>query len=299
MFQRNAKVVQNILIAEKTWLLELECPEIAQKIFPGQFVMLRVKETFDPLLNRAFALYDVCHSPTHHYFGIQIVYVRIGKMTNLLSEIQPGESLDIIGPLGKPFLDSEEYSKNNKLISSDKRYSEIATFIAGGIGQTPFRSWWRFLLGEESYNGKSISKPIEKIYFFWGARAVSFFGRLEDFSSTKIEIFLATEDGSKGFRGRVTDHFFNLFHPQIHPEKSPGLIYACGPEPMLEGLGKWCVSHNLICFLSLESPMACGYGVCNTCVVKIGNPSLWDYQKICVDGPAFLANDIVWDNQSN
>src|SRR5438552_2859276 len=123
MFHRTARVLEHVKLAERTFRVRLECPELAAAIRPGQFVMLRLPNTTDPLLGRPFALYDTVLDDGKPV-GIDVVYLVVGKMTGRLPDVTNGESLQVWGPLGKPFLD----------VGTPDR----VTLVAGGTGQTPF-----------------------------------------------------------------------------------------------------------------------------------------------------------------
>src|SRR3954452_6215133 len=120
MLQRTARTVENVPLAERTFRIRLDCPEIAAAIRPGQFLMLRLPGTSDPLLGRPFALYDTALDGT----AIDVVYLVVGKMTGLLAQVKSGEPVEVWGPLGSGFpeLDGTEH----------------VVCVAGGIGQTPF-----------------------------------------------------------------------------------------------------------------------------------------------------------------
>ena len=110
---------------------------------------------------------------------------------------------------------------------------------------------------------------------------------VEDFRGTRAEVHLATEDGSAGFRGRVTSLLVN--HDRPHH------LVGCGPEPMLHAVADLAKTWRVPCHLSLETPMACGVGICFTCVTPVRTGDGWDYRRVCVDGPVFDAACLAWD----
>ena len=126
-------------MARDTYRIRLDCPELAAAIRPGQFMMLRLSGGNDPLLGRPFALYDTVLDAANRPVGVDVVYLVVGKMTGLLAALQPGDQLDVWGPLGNGFAD---------LTGLD----DIA-LVAGGIGQTPFLAYVRDLLGDRGYGG--------------------------------------------------------------------------------------------------------------------------------------------------
>ncbi len=267
MLQRTASVIDNVRLAERTYRIRLSVPEIAALIRPGQFVMLRMPNTTDPLLGRPFALYDTVQDvgQTSRSVAIDIVYLVVGKMTSLLADVKSGESLEVWGPLGNGFLDLGEV--------------ERATFVAGGIGQTPFLAYGRELLGERGYGGRSPRRSAKKVALYYGVRTANLAAGVEDFRQAGVDVHLASDDGSVGYRGFVTQ--------LLARDNPPGPWIGCGPEPMLHALMNLASERGVTCHVSLETPMACGFGVCFSCVTKVKTPDGWDYKRVCVDGPVF------------
>jgi dihydroorotate dehydrogenase electron transfer subunit len=270
MFQRTASITEHVAIAERTFRMRLQCPEIAGAIRPGQFVMVRIPGRSDPLLARPFALYDT----SEDFREFDIVYLVVGKMTSQLALMTPGEMVEVWGPLGKPFLD----------VGTQER----VTFVAGGIGQTPFLAYARELLGERGFGGDAPRKRTEKVELFYGIRTKSLAGGIGDFEKAGVEVHHASDDGSIGFKGYVTQLLEN--------QGKRGPLVGCGPEPMLHKLRKLAVRWDVPCQVSLETPMACGVGACFSCVTKVcTGVGSWDYQRVCVEGPAFDAHQLAWE----
>ena len=268
MFHRTATITQHSALAERTYRIGLACPDIAAAIRPGQFIMLRIPGTSDPLLGRPFALYETVLDKANRPIGIEIVYLVIGKMTGKLSEFAVGESLQIWGPLGKPFLD----------VGSPERVA----LVAGGIGQTPFLAYARELLGSRGYGGDVPRRRTEKVSLYYGVRTAALAAGVDDFRQAGVDVHLASDDGSIGKQGFVT---------QLLASHGPtGPLVGCGPEPMLKALAKIARLWNVPCQVSLETPMACGVGICFSCVTKVNTPDGWDYKRVCVDGPSFDVN---------
>lgn len=274
MFQRTARVAEHVRLAERTRRVRLETAEIAAAIRPGQFVMLRLPGTTDPLLGRPFALYDTVLGADGTPAGIDVVYLVVGKMTSKLAEVQPGEALEVWGPLGKPFLDVGT--------------PDHVRLVAGGIGQTPFLAYTRELLGTRGYGGNRPRKQAEKVSLYYGMRTAALAAGLDDFRAVGAEVHLASDDGSVGYKGYVT---------QLLESHGPGgPLVGCGPEPMLHNLTKLAARWGVPCQVSLETPMACGFGACFSCVTKVKQPDGdWDYKRVCIDGPTFDAAQLVWD----
>lgn len=267
MFQRTARILEHVPLAERTFRVRLDCPDIAAAIRPGQFVMLRLPGTTDPLLGRPFALYDAEPGA-----WLDVVYLVVGKMTGRLAAVKPGDALEVWGPLGKPFLDVGE--------------PERVALVAGGIGQTPFLAFARELLGTRGYGGLPARPRAKSVAMYYGVRAAAFAAGLDDFRAAGVELHLASDDGSLGFKGFVTQLL------ESHGKTGP--LVGCGPEPMLHALTKLAAKWEVPCQVSLETPMACGVGICFSCVTKVKSPDGWDYKRVCMDGPAFDAAGLVW-----
>jgi dihydroorotate dehydrogenase electron transfer subunit len=266
-----AAVTEHVKLAERTYRIRLNCPEIAAAIRPGQFVMLRLPGTNDPLLGRPFALYDTVLDEKGFAVGIDVVYLVIGKMTGRLRAVSPGQSLQLWGPLGKPFLDIGD--------------TDSVCLVAGGIGQTPFLAYARELLGQRIYAGKLPGSRAKKVSLYYGVRNSLLAAGVEDFRAAGVAVHLASDDGSIGTKGFVTQLLVS------HGRTGP--LVGCGPEPMLHALAKIAREWNVPCQLSLETPMACGIGICFSCVTKVKTEDGWDYQRVCVEGPAFAAEQLV------
>jgi dihydroorotate dehydrogenase electron transfer subunit len=253
----------------------LECPEIARRIVPGQFIMLRLAAGNDPLLGRPLALYDIIRDAQGRPRWIDIVYLVIGKMTRRLAQLLPGETLEAWGPLGNGF---------------PPETTDHLLMVAGGIGQTPFVALAKEYLGREQYGASPRpAARAKKVSLCYGAKTAAYLAGLDDFRKCGVHVRLSTEDGTAGHRGLVTE----LIEPAAAAEKSVCRIVCCGPEPMLDAVAKLAAKLNLACQVSLETPMACGIGICFSCVAKIrdagGN---WDYRRTCVEGPVFNAADV-------
>ncbi len=114
---------------------------------------------------------------------------------------------------------------------------------------------------------------------------------MEDFEAAGAEVHLATDDGSAGFHGFVTQ----LLEENLNQPHRPTFLVGCGPEPMLHALAKLAGKHSIPCQVSLETPMACGIGVCFSCVTEVKTADGWDYRRVCVDGPVFDCTALNWN----
>ncbi|MCU0707675.1 MAG: dihydroorotate dehydrogenase electron transfer subunit [Pirellula sp.] len=271
------EIVSQHTIARDTWQVRIRAPEMAQTVRPGQFFMVRLAQCNDPLIGRALALYDL-HRDSHGApSDISLVYLTKGKFTQALSRCKPGAVLDVWGPLGNAF--SVEPCKH-------------LVMVAGGVGITPMLSLAGAALGSEVFgDAGSTGAFASKVSLCYGARTAAYFAGLDAFTSRGVEVHLATEDGSLGHRGRVTEVLNHLLDTSCEGVR----IACCGPEPMMEGVCEIAHQRGVPCEVSLETPMACGIGICFTCVAKIRQADgSWDYRRTCMEGPVFSSQQVVW-----
>ena len=274
--QRRVTVVENVPLARDTYRLRFECPEMARRIVPGQFLMARLERN-DPLIGRPLALYDTVLSDAGEPWAIDVVYLVKGKFTRQLAQYVPGQHLVAWGPLGNGF-------------PADP--IEHLIMVAGGIGQTPFVALAAEYLGRRRYGCPPRAlRPSSRVTLCYGARTAGMLAGVEDFQQLGVDVRLSTDDGSRGHHGLVVEVLKQVLHQADRPHR----VVCCGPELMLEAVAAIAVQAGVPCQVSLETPMACGIGICFTCVAKIKDPSgHWDYKRTCVEGPVFDANDIAW-----
>ncbi len=271
-------IVDQRLLARDTYRIRLRAPDLAERITPGQFVMLRIPGLNDPLLGRPFALYDTIDGDDGRPRDVDIVYLVKGKMTRLLADAAPGAELEVWGPLGNGFISPGPLRH--------------AVFVAGGIGQTPFVALARELTGRRRYGKPPREVPAaERVTLCYGARSRDFLAGLDDFQAAGCRLRIATEDGSQGAKGLVTDVLAELLEAD-----DVDWIATCGPEPMMEAVADLAAARDIPCHVSLETPMACGIGACFSCVVPVRQEDgQWDYKRTCIEGPVFDAKRIVWE----
>ena len=222
-----------------------------------------------------WALYDVYRDAKGQPQGVDIVYQAIGRMTRRLVGVRAGDRLEIWGPLGNGFPPTE---------------AEHLIMVAGGIGQTPFLALGAALSGPGRVwpaaagcaaggQGLPLLRPaVRRLHL-----------RLGRLPQAGVEVCISTDDGSAGHRGSVVD----LVPPLVESSELPCRIVACGPERMLHATVTMAARLSLPCQVSLESPMACGIGICFSCVTKIRDQQgEWDYRRICVEGPVFDAAEV-------
>ncbi len=266
-------VLENVRLARQTYRVRLLSPELAGAIRPGQFLMLRLPDHSDPLLGRPFALYDTVLDANGRPLGVDVVYLVVGKLTGLLAAVQAGDKLEVWGPLGNGFPDYDG--------------RDHVALVAGGIGQTPFLAHVRDLLGTRGYGGRPARRMTKDVALYYGVRSADLAAGVEDFRSAGATVHLASDDGSVGFRGFVTQ--------LLQQHEPPQQLVGCGPEPMLRALAEVARRWNVPCDVSLETPMACGVGICFSCVTRVTTSDGWDYRRVCVEGPIFDAAKLAWD----
>ncbi len=271
--QTAARVVANRRLARDTYLVRLQGADLAQIIRPGQFVMLRPAGGTDPLLGRPFALYDTYLDDRGEPAGIDVVYLVVGKMTRWLATLRPGDAVQTWGPLGNGF--------------PEPQGNDHVGLVAGGIGQTPFLAHLRELLGQRGYGGTPARRRVQRVSLYYGVRTAELAAGVDDFRQAGATVHLATDDGSLGFGGFVTQ--------LLEQHESPQHLFGCGPEPMLKALAGIARRRGTPCHLSLETPMACGVGICFSCVTAVRTADGWDYRRVCVEGPVFDVRELAWE----
>lgn len=252
----NARIVSNEWVSGDVKRITLLTPEIAQVAQPGQFVNVKVNSTFAPLLRRPFSLNRI----DAQLGTISLLYKVVGEGTTLLSRAKADEVLDILGPLGNSF----EAAK-------DCRDSII---IAGGIGIAPFYPLSHKLL-----------KQGQAVTCIMGARCREDINELNELRALGVNVLCATEDGSEGMRGLVTDVL------RAHLRSTPcSMAYSCGPNAMLSAVRAVCAQFHTPLQVSLESHMACGLGVCLGCTCRKAAEE--GYVHVCKEGPIFWAEEV-------
>ncbi|KAF0196603.1 MAG: dihydroorotate dehydrogenase electron transfer subunit [Bacillota bacterium] len=251
-----ARVTEHNFVAPNIKRLALQAPGIARQAQPGQFVNMRCSPTLDPLLRRPFSINRI--DPTSG--TISVLYKVVGRGTELLANIHRGDSIDVLGPLGTGF---ELKPQGRKVV-----------LIAGGIGVAPFHP-----LAEQLVNtGYDVTCLA-------GARCDEEFAELNDLAELGVEMYCATEDGSRGEQGRVTNLLENTLH-----KRNFDMAYACGPNAMLAAIKQICGRAQLPLQLSLEEIMACGLGVCLGCTCEKEKEN--GFLHVCTDGPVVWAEEV-------
>jgi len=260
MFETAGVVVRNERIGADGLWMEVEAPDVASCVLPGQFVMVRCSDGLDPLTARPFSVADVEGD------RIGIGYVVIGRGTALMAEMEPGHRVPLVGPLGQPF----DY----------RREAAAHVMVAGGIGSAPFPLLARALREEQ---------PEARRVVLLGGRTKEHLYLKDRFLDLGCEFHAATDDGSEGRHGFVTD----LLEPWLGAPDTR--LYACGPTPMFQALALRLEGFGTPCEISVEPIMACGFGACYGCVVPVRDGDDFVYVKSCEKGPTFEIRDLRVD----
>ncbi len=238
-------------------------------VLPGQFAMIKPHGIFEPLLRRAMAYYR--SAIANDALMVDFIYQVLGRGTQALAKLKEGDQVDFLGSLGNTY--NVEAARGRE-----------ALLVAGGVGSAAL-----FMLAE-----KLMEREINTKLFIGGASRDDLCG-LEDFVEllSSDHVISATIDGSHGEKGFVTAPFEK--HLQSNRD-NPAIVYACGPDPMLHRVSQIAARFAAPAQLSLEAPMACGFGICVGCAVAVKHdcPEGFVYKKVCTDGPIFWSDELSW-----
>lgn len=255
-----AVVIKNEQVAQDTFRMTLNVPNIAEIARAGQFIEIKIPSCKNILWRRPFSIHDCDHIKE----TIDVLYKVIGCGTKVLVETRKNQELDILGPLGNSF----KYDKN----------VELAIIVAGGLGIAPF-----MLLQKELQN-----LGIETILLYGVGNSRQFCDL--EYWQKKVKILVSTIDGSLGHHGLVTD----LLSKQLLFMKKKPHLFVCGPTPMLMKVQEISRRNSIKAQVSVETIMACGFGACVGCVVPKSTQTGGNkYFLACKDGPVFDMNKII------
>lgn len=260
IFQEKIRVTANNRISQKYFKLTFASAKIASFVQPGQFIEIKISDTLDPLLRRPLSVHQAKGK------SFSVLCEIAGKGTQILSQKKAGECLDIIGPLGNGFSYRGRGSGNR---------AEI--IVAGGIGVAPL-----VFLAE-----KLKQSPAMVLI---GARTKKNILCQKEFKKTGSDVRIATDDGSAGFKGKVTGLLKQFLRAA---DCRLWAIYACGPKPMLRELAYVCKDYKIPAEISLEAHLSCGFGACLGCAVNTRQ----GYKRVCKEGPVFEAEEILWEHR--
>lgn len=276
MFREKTTVLENKKVAPGHYVLRLASAKIAGSAKPGQFVQVLCSDATDPLLPRPFSFL----SATKKDFSI--LYHVVGKGTRLLSLAKTGESIWATGPFGNGFMQGIR-GKGKGVRGKETSF----LLVGGGVGIPPL-----YHLSEVLVKEKFTSK--NNIHVFLGARDQSLLLCQKEFEKLGVQLHLTTDNGSKGPKGFVTQILEDfLVSLPLTPYRLP-LIFTCGPTPMLRAVSAISQKYEAPCQVSVEEPMACGFGACIGCAIKVKSATGHRFAMACSEGPVFLAENIIW-----
>lgn len=261
-------------LSEKIYSISIDCPQIASKCGPGQFIQLKLLDYPSLIWPRPFSIHKASD-------GIITLSVKkYGKITSLLETKMPGKELFVTGPLGNQFPMPPD--------------GKDLYFAAGGVGLPPLHYFCSELI--------KAGYPKKNLHFYSGARSVDELFGNDELEKLGIDYVVATDDGSFGIKGYITEPLtVELMKRRTGGDKFDPIVYGCGPVPMLKRMSELC--YGLTCYLSLEQLMPCGWGVCNGCAVKLklSEKTLTEdnrdfkLARVCKDGPIFDASEVLWE----
>ncbi len=262
-------IISNKTAAEDHFLLKIKAPHLAANAYPGQFVNIKIEEDttapFFPLLRIPLGIHRIGKEK------ISFLYKVVGEKTELLSKKRKGEKIDILGPLGTGFdVPAIQKNKNKRIL-----------MVAGGHGVAPL-----YALAEQLTGRK------DQIEVFLGACGKKHIVCDKEFRKLKTKVYVATDDGSKGFKGHVTWLLEKHLEEYTRKEIRNTIIYACGPKPMLAAVARLAKRFKIPAQVSVDEYMACGIGACLGCAIRTRD----GYKMVCKDGPVFDAQEIDWKN---
>jgi dihydroorotate dehydrogenase electron transfer subunit len=263
-----APVLSNVRLSRDYNVLTLAAPQVGALTEPGQFVMLKPTAGTDPMLRRPFSVFEVLRDDLGTVRAISVLNKRAGRTTGLLYDLDAGDIVSCLGPLGLPF---------------NPPAAGAAWMVAGGVGLAPFATLAEALV--------ALEVPAT---LFYGARTGDELYYLEFFDRLGIDLVLATEDGSIGTRGRITAPLEASL--QALDGAAQTTVYACGPEPMLAAVARLAARYGQPSEVSMERTMGCGLGGCYSCVVPVKHEDGGTrYVRSCIGGPVFDGAAVAWD----
>ena len=292
-----ATVLSNLQFLPSYYLMRLRVPGCPAAFSPGQFAMVRAAAVGDPFLPRAFSILRAARArdPAGEQRGrgpgteIEIVYKALGRGTTLLSGLERGNAVEVLGPLGRGFRPAQG----------------PAVCVAGGVGVPPIVALAESLArrpapkrrGPTRRRQSSVLSPRPLVLV--GGRTKEDVLGVADFRRAGCAVQVATDDGSLGRHGLVTDLLEEWLEKHRNGHGNGGgtgrlTLYACGPEGMLRAVHRIALREGLPCQLCLEANMACGFGACMGCAIPVVGEGMGMYKLCCKDGPVFEARELRW-----
>ncbi len=276
MLVENTQVISNSPLANDYWMLTLKAPQIAPQARPGQFVHLRIPNYNQAVLRRPFSIFKAEDS------AVALLYHCIGPGTRLMTHLQAGAAVSLLGPLGNGF--------------PPIRPETTPVLIGGGYGLAAL-----YMLAQRAPHGGDI---------FIGGGCATDILCVTECQQLGWQVHIATEDGSQGSKGLVTD-VLDAWLSQVQA-KDALEFFACGPMGMLQAIAQRAQAGGWKAWLSLDQLIGCGLGACLACVQKVktrppaghlkqtpASQPDWQWARVCLDGPVFESRDIVWNGNES
>jgi dihydroorotate dehydrogenase electron transfer subunit len=253
--QNTYKVIANEKLCPKYWRMSFEAPALAAQVKPGQFVHIRTDDGgLQPFFRRPFSVYRALKT-------VEIFYEAVGPGTRLLSLKKRGDTVDVLGPLGTPFVMPPEGTRQ-------------VVMIAGGIGIAPM-----LILSDV------LKRKKYDFLLLFGGRDRGHVYPMQEFKHNGVKVHIATDDGSVGVKGRVS-----VLFDKIDKNPATTFIYTCGPNPMMKAVQEFAGKHNLPGQAACEEIMACALGACLGCSIETKG----GFKTVCYDGPAFRLDEVIF-----
>lgn len=310
--QRSNRMIQTAhAVANRRLCRDHYCLTLRVPIFPparaGQFVHLSPERRPDytssadhdrwaselnlPMLRRAFSIARLRRSDAG--VEVDVIYRVVGAATRWMESLGVGDPVSLLGPMG------------NSFPVSDRK--PVAWLVAGGVGLPPI-----LLLAT------ALQEAGKRAVAFCGAQTHDLLAftidpaappdqsaktatlSAKEFMECGAKVVISTDDGSLGFRGYVGSAMA-AYHQANPIDTAELVVYTCGPEPMIRFVAEYCVARGIECYVCVERNMACGTGICQSCVVPVRDTedsSGWSYRLCCTDGPIFEARNILWETHT-
>jgi len=251
--QNKYKVLVNEKLCPRYWRMVFDAPDLAQEVKPGQFVHIRTdEEGLQPFFRRPFSVYRALKD-------VEIFYDVVGLGTKLLVRKKKGDIVDVLGPLGTPYVMPPEKTQQ-------------VVMIAGGIGIAPM-----LILSD------ALKKKKYDVILLFGGRDRGHVYPMKEFKDNGVKVHLATDDGSVGVKGRVS-----VLFDKIDKDPDRTFIYTCGPNPMMKAVQSFAKRYCIKAQASCEEIMACALGACLGCSIETKN----GFKTVCYDGPVFDLDEV-------
>ena len=252
-YQEQCELLEKIQIKDDIYRFKVKTENIAKEAKLGQFLEIKVAKE-EPFLRRPISIFSIEGE------NIEFIFQVKGRGTEILSNREVGDKIDILGPLGNGTFEIKEYG--------------TVALLGGGIGIFPLYETAKRLQGKA------------KINTYLGFRNKDYVTNEDEFKGVSDKLVITTDDGSYGEKGFAIDFLKN--------DEKPDIIMACGPLPMLKAVKKYAEENNIACQISLEERMGCGLGACLGCAVKTAespddSPEYW---HVCKAGPVFYSTKV-------